>query len=1038
MSDNGPVHVVSDDHIEIRFPSAKQGLISRLISRSAPRSFTELSLGDRDLLFAIGDLRAWADVRPDDIDITADHISLSHDAAANLSAQSANALGLPPVVDLMLKTDVTGVLGRPDFRLSYEWWRSGRREYAKRKGAILTTTDGPRRLPLWMKRAIDLADDFDAARPMEEHWRVLAEFRRALEPEDAAETEMPANREMAGLAMTAFLRGLKIFTADRFSISPDAGLRQFDILPYSRQKLEEAGLSDNASEVDAELSGESLAVFQWRLNERGACPAYQLGNNSYLVIDRGAAPILKEMLRVQKAPQEERRAFIENPQSFISQAVSRHLEQTGAFEGLDDIAREEMVEAIAAGGLIESREYSERVTGVVVYQRPSLMSEGSGTTWLPEDFVRHLAETILAMPDPELHNLRDKMVAALEGSTEAVTEIGGGQVQVTPAHLEAVTGEIERRETQDAPEQIDDPIDEKQGPLILDTLDNSVDLVWEAQLSPRTPLIPTSLPRSIVTPLHQHQLESFDWAVRAWRAGLPGVLNADEQGLGKTLQTIAFLTWLKEQMKQPAASHRGPILIVAPTSLLRNWEQEVEMHVEGRGFGSLVRLYGSALSSQKRLGTHGTETQSGLPQLDLEWLDEAFEDGRAHRYWFLTTYTTLANYQHSLGRVPFSAMVMDEIQNIKNRTTLASRAAEAMNADFRLGLTGTPIENAAIDLWTIMDRIAPGCLGSGAEFRGRYAVPDAENMSELHGRIFKPRGDVPPLGLRRLKDEVARDLPTKSRFLHPRLMPRIQAEVYDLAQLKLANSGSGGALRMLHHIRSVSVHPGDAETTSPDQFIAKSARLDAVIDILHRIKAANERALVFIEHRDMQFRFAEIIRHIFGLTRIDVINGDTPIPRRQEIVNRFQNHLQADGGFDLLILGPRAAGTGLTLTAANHVIHLSRWWNPAVEEQCNDRVHRIGQSRPVSVHIPMALHPELGAQSFDSLLQSLMQRKRRLAEQALWPMGDNDSDISGLTEALTSPTRGQYSVIADSIAEQFRRDGLTPTRPDAYGAYKLN
>jgi SNF2 family DNA or RNA helicase len=205
--------------------------------------------------------------------------------------------------------------------------------------------------------------------------------------------------------------------------------------------------------------------------------------------------------------------------------------------------------------------------------------------------------------------------------------------------------------------------------------------------------------------------------MQAWTAGLPGILNADEQGLGKTLQTIAFLTWLKAHMKQSAAESRGPILIVAPTSLLRNWEQEVETHVEGRGFGSLIRLYGGSLGSQKRRNTQGTETQSGLPQLDLEWLDEAFEDGRAHRYWVLTTYTTLANYQHSLGKVRFSAMVMDEIQNIKNRATLASKAVEAMNADFRIGLTGTPIENAAIDLWTIMDRIAPGCLGSGSEFR---------------------------------------------------------------------------------------------------------------------------------------------------------------------------------------------------------------------------------------------------------------------------------------------------------------------------------
>ena len=1041
MSDSRPLCKITDDAIEIRFPPVKQGLLSRLMAKPSARSFTELAAEDRDLLFSIGDLRAWGDTHPDEVTITPDHLRISHDAAASLSAPAAEALGLPRAVDLMLKTDVTGVLGRPDFRLHYEWSRNGRREHPRRSGAVLHTSDGPRRLPLWMKRALDLADDFDATRPVEDHWRALAEFRRAIEPDDVIDAEMPANREMARLSMTAFLRGLEVRIADRFSIAPDASLGQFEIVPYSSERLDSDGIPDDEiSERNAELTGETLAVFQHRLHTRGARPAFQLGNNSYLVIDRGAAPVLEELARAQKAPREERRAFIENPRRFIAHAVTRHLEATGAFEGREAAEQEEMVEAIAGPALVESREYSERVTGVTVYQRPQDPIEGSGTTWLPEAFAQHLAKAIQSMPDGALHDLRQHMADVLERGGDTTAEISGESVKITPARLAAVDGEIERRESLTMPAESDErsgQASETDGPIILDTLDNFEELSWEARFAARTPTIPTILPEAIRTPLHKHQAESFDWALAAWQAGLPGVLNADEQGLGKTLQTIAFLAWLKEHMKHSGAADRGPILVVAPTSLLRNWEQEVETHVGGRGFGTLIRLYGSSLSSQKRRDSQGTETRSGLPQLDLGWLDEAFEDGRAHRYWLLTTYTTLANYQHSLGRVRFSAMVMDEIQNIKNRNTLASKAVEAMNADFRLGLTGTPIENAAIDLWTIMDRIAPGCLGSGTEFRERYAVPDAENMSDLHARIFKPNGRTPPLGLRRLKDEVARDLPQKRRFLHPRLMPKDQADAYDLAQLKLANGGPGAALKMLHHIRSVSVHPGVDGAETPEQFIAKSARLDAVIDILHRIRDAGERVLVFIEHRDMQFRFAEITRHMFGLDRIDVINGDTPIPRRQEIVNRFQRHLGTDGGFDMLILGPKAAGTGLTLTAATHVIHLSRWWNPAVEEQCNDRVHRIGQTRPVSVHVPMALHPELGAQSFDGLLQSLMQRKRKLAEQALWPMGDSKDDVAGLTEAVASQERGQHGVLSEIMAEQFQRDGLAPVSPGADGSYEL-
>jgi hypothetical protein len=959
MSDLPPRHTITETGIEIRFPKPRQGLLVGLFSKPLERSFTSLASPDRDLLFALGDLRAWNDTHPGEVVIAADHLHISHDAAASLSAPSAEALGLPRTIDLMLRTDVTGVLGRPDFRLHYEWSRQGRRETPKRTGSLLSTSEGPRRLPLWMKRILDLADHFDPTEPIEGHWRALSEFRRAIEPESAISAEMPANRTMAGLSMSAFLRGLEVRIADCFSISPDKSLSQFEVVPFSTERLASAGLIEDVSEDNAELAGEALAVFQFALHQRGVRPAYSLGNNNYLVIDKGAEPILEEMVRVQKAPRDERRAFIKNPRVFVTEAVNRHLSATGQLDEIDDIQQAEMVEAIAGLTLIESREYSERVTGVVVYKRTNDMGEASGTTWLPEAFAEHLVEAIRLMPEPELRALRDHMAAVLEAEAGSTALIAGEEVHVTVSRLTAIEGEIQRREASPVPEEIKTEGLGNDGPIILETEDNFDELRWEARLSPRVPAIPVALPAMIRTPLQEHQKVSFDWAMEAWTAGLPGILNADEQGLGKTLQTISFLAWLKNHMRQPSATNRGPILVLAPTSLLRNWEQEVETHVEGPGFGTLVRLYGSSLGSQKRRDTRGTETQSAVPQLELGWLDEAFEDGRAHRYWLLATYTTLANYQHSLGKIPFSAMVMDEIQNIKNRATLASKAVEAMNADFRIGLTGTPIENAAIDLWTIMDRISPGSLGSGSEFKARYATPDIENMAELHSRVFKARGTVPPLGLRRLKSEVARDLPAKRRFLHPRLMPKAQAEAYDLAQLKLANGGPGAALKVLHHIRSVSVHPGATKTLPPGEFIALSARLDAVIDILHRIRDAGERVLVFIEHRDMQFRFAELVRHLFQLERIDVINGDTPIPKRQEIVNRFQRHLATDAGFDVLILGPKAAGTGLTLTAANQVIHLSRWWNPAVEEQCNDRVHRIGQSRPVSVHVPMALHPEL-------------------------------------------------------------------------------
>jgi SNF2 family DNA or RNA helicase len=293
--------------------------------------------------------------------------------------------------------------------------------------------------------------------------------------------------------------------------------------------------------------------------------------------------------------------------------------------------------------------------------------------------------------------------------------------------------------------------------------------------------------------------------------------------------------------------------------------------------------------------------------------------------------------------------------------------------------------------------------------------------------------------MRRTKAEAAKDLPAKRRCIVPRLMPPLQEQTYDLARLKLEERTAGGALKLLHHIRTISVHPSMSVFLDDREFERASARLHAAMEILRRIKDAGERALVFIENRKMQQRFIQIARRTFQLSRVDLINGDTPIQQRQQIVERFQRHLDQDGGFDLLVLGPKAAGTGLTLTAATHIIHLSRWWNPAVEEQCNDRVHRIGQRRDVLVHVPMAIHPRFREHSFDCLLQSLMTRKRRLAAAALWPVGDSQVDVAYFGEALKhAETTSDGDPVRDAVMAMFARDGEESPAFDQNGVVFLN
>jgi superfamily II DNA or RNA helicase len=1008
------------NEITLEFRS-RQSLIDRLLSRQAEQDFDH----DKQISFALADLRASAEERGEEAEISGSRIRLSHGALSGLSSETADALGLPPLVDLTLRTDVLGQIGSPEFRLTHEWIRDGKREIATRTGAILETSgdgaDGLRRLPGWMLDALELADRFHAGRDLDEHWEALARFRRALEPG----VRMERSDTEARLGMTDFLSGLEVTLTDRFSISPQ-GADQFSIIPFLGETVDSAEREGGQiSETKAELQEGRLRAFQDKAFARGARPAYKIGAQNYLVVDPSAVPVLKVMTEMQRSDPVSRSAFIRNPRQRITEAVTEHLRAKGELDGLSPSQEQNLIEQSAEPAFVETMEYSERVIGLTVYEKPSISITESGTTWLPEAFTGEATEKIEAMAPDQVERLIQKVDVAIATGVPTVS-VGGAEIPATPssrAALEQHLETIRNPEEQEKRPVIEEEIDTRDGPIILDTAGNIEDLTWAAKVSPRTRLAPGTLPEVVKSALKGHQTESFRWKLDAWSAGLPGVLNADEQGLGKTLQAIAFLAWIKDNMSRAERVQAGPVLVVAPTSLLVNWEEEVDKHLKSPGLGNVIRLYGSALGGKKRPNQRGIETESGNALLDLSDLEEAIKEGRGHRYWVLTTYTTLTNYQHSLAQIPFSTAVFDEIQAVKNPVSLRAKAALAVNANFRIGLTGTPIENSTIDLWAIMEQITPGRFGSLKAFRERYGEPVEGNMRELYSLVFEQQEGLPPVALRRLKEEVARELPQKSRKLHPRLMPEPQAVAYETARGKLAAGTRGGALKVLHHIRSVSVHPDASSPAEDETYIGMSARLQSAMDILQGVCSQGERALVFIEHIKMQYRFIELVKREFGLPHVDLINGSTPIPRRQEIVNRFQRHLKHDSGFDLLVLGPKAAGTGLTLTAATHVIHLSRWWNPAVEEQCNDRVHRIGQTKPVTVHVPMAIHPGYQHNSFDCLLHSLMSRKRRLASSALWPMGDTEDDAGRLQQMLTDGCQTQIAdPIESSMTKMFERD----------------
>ncbi|MGO7164654.1 ATP-dependent helicase, partial [Rhizobium johnstonii] len=295
----------SPDAITLSAKSERAGLLHRLVRRSVKFDLQNLNSDERSLAYAIADLRAAADTLGEQLSIDSDRIVMSHRIAASVSGETAAVLGLPPLVDITLKTDAEGIVGSSGFRLRYEWSRNGQRQMPRRTGAILETANGLRRIPVWMLDAIAIADAYRPDGNDAADWEALGRFRKALDPGAVG----GAVDEAARISMTDFLSGLEVRLVDRFSLSPK-GEADFDVVPFSGDTLEAHG-STEASEVSesmSEVQGLDLQRFQTLVRGRGALPAYRLSPGRYVVVERSASPALAVMAEMQKAAPEERRA----------------------------------------------------------------------------------------------------------------------------------------------------------------------------------------------------------------------------------------------------------------------------------------------------------------------------------------------------------------------------------------------------------------------------------------------------------------------------------------------------------------------------------------------------------------------------------------------------------------------------------------------------------------------------------------------------------------------------------------------------------
>ena len=1034
------VYTYDGEQVRFSTKAPSPGFFTRIMGTRTPSpDINGWAAGAAARCDGLGALRQYGEEHAGTVQVEADRIAASHAAVATLTAGQARSLGLPGHPPFPLVADTRGVIGSSGFELRTRWMESGRPVTARRRGAFLESGKGVFLIPDPQFSLVELADAFEAgsvAPP--EHWNALARFRHLL----GSAPESPD-----AVSMSEFLRGLRIYSGTALSLqlkgSPENP--DFDPVLFGTSTARTGDDEDRPpsesdvpiSESDEFLGQELLAAFQsdsrtgFRSFET-AKRSYLLGPKTCLIVDDDLETALQVVREKQQAAPAERRAFAANPRAAIADRLAATARSPSA--EMDGDVLDEDIEERVASLFVETPEYADRAIGLGIWQAPAIEFVARPTNeWLPEAFSVDLGGVQIQLTPDAAAPLQESIDAAIEAG-ESEVRYQGQPIPATPEVSEKLAGIVEAAATDD-PEDSDSP-DTAVAPVkgapdrtVIIVHENFVEENWSPRIPERESRPPEGdeVPKSVRTELLDHQREALQWQIAGWCAGLPGLLNADDQGLGKTLQTLAFLAWLKAWMSRAPESRRKPILVVAPTGLLRTWEDEADKHLAGTGLGACVKAYGSNLKALRAPGLAGRDTDDGKPRLRFGDLHAAFKEGLGHGWWVLTTYETLTNYQHSFREIPFAVVVFDEIQKIKNTATLMALAARGIRADFRIGLTGTPIENYVGDLWSVMDAVVPGRLDTLKQFLQHYQEVTENNMRELHARVFHSveSGGVryPPSGQRRLKEEVLEDLPRKDYRIYPAIMHPAQEAVYEQARASLAVGDRGAGLRMLHHIRGASLHPEspDAEQGAPDSYLARSARLDSVRRILLRLQARGERVLLFTEHRRMQAFVAQWIRSEFGLDRVPIINGATPITKRKKIVTDFQDHLASDGGFDVLILSPRAAGVGLTLTAATHVIHLSRWWNPAVEEQCNDRIYRIGQERDVTIHLPFAIHTDYRERSFDCVLNDLMRRKRSLARAALWPPVLSGADQQALMRGICDGEVLDPGVVDGHSEESFVR-----------------
>ena len=464
---------------------------------------------------------------------------------------------------------------------------------------------------------------------------------------------------------------------------------------------------------------------------------------------------------------------------------------------------------------------------------------------------------------------------------------------------------------------------------------------------------PVGQPAALRATLRDYQLRGLRWLARMTALGLGGCL-ADDMGLGKTITLIAL------HLHRAA----GPTLVVCPASLLGNWEREIRRFAPGT---PVTRFHGA-----------GRE----------------LADGVAGGGFVLTTYGTMRLDAGLLAEADWDLVVADEAQHVKNPRSETARALRRIPAAARVALTGTPVENNLSELWAILDWTTPGLLGSLATFRSRWAKPIEEGDRTVAAQQLSRL--VRPFLLRRRKTDpgIAPELPPKTETDQPVSLTAEQAGLYQavvretMAEIRAATGmrRRGLVLKLLTALKQICNHPAQY-LGQTGELAGRSGKLELLDELVDTIHAEGGALLVFTQYVAMA-RLLET--HLGGRgVRTSLLHGGTLVTRRDELVREFQESAQPP----VFLLSLKAAGTGLNLTRADHVVHYDRWWNPAVEAQATDRAHRIGQTRPVQVHRLIA------EGTVEDRIAAMLESKKDLAASVLGPQETDVSELTELTDA---------------------------------------